>query len=203
MHNLRGALVEDVKRIQSYGISVRASLVVGFDNDDISIFEEQLKFVDDANICSTNINTLKAYPGTPLWVRLQRENRVIDTTHIYSDAPRVVSNIVPKGMTRGELLETYRSRIEQVKSWEGFRRRLRAYLSGISYTGKVAKPSLKRRLILLATFIKGMFTRNDAWRPEVQREIRGAVRDTLKLAPDKVSHAITFLIAQQIADHAL
>jgi hypothetical protein len=203
LQNLRGDLVEDVKRIQSYGISVRASLVVGFDNDDIGIFAEQRKFLEDANVCATNINTLKAYPGTPLWVRLQRENRVIDTTHIYSDAPRVVSNIIPKGMTRVELLENYRTLLEQVKSWDGFRERLRAYLSGITYHGKVAKPSLKRRLILLATFVTGMFTKNDALPPDVQREIRGAVRDTLKLAPDKLSHAITFLIAQQIADHAL
>jgi radical SAM superfamily enzyme YgiQ (UPF0313 family) len=203
LQNLRGDLVEDVKRIQSYGISVRASLVVGFDNDDISIFEEQLKFVDDANICSTNINTLKAYPGTPLWVRLQRENRVIDTSHIYSDAPRVVSNIIPKGMSRVELLENYRKLLERAKSWESFRPRLRAYLNSITYKSKVAKPSLKRRLILLSMFIKGMFTKNDALPPEVQREIRGAVRDTLKIAPDKVSHAIMFLIAQQTSDHGL
>jgi hypothetical protein len=202
LQNLRGNLVEDVKKIQSYGISVRASLVVGFDADDIDIFDEQMHFIEDANVCSTNINTLKAYPGTPLWVRLQRENRVIDTTHIYSDAPRVVCNIIPKGMTRVELLENYRRLLERARSWDGFRARLRAYLGGITYKAKVSKPSWQRRLALIWLFVKGMFTRNNDLPPEVQREIRGAVGDTLKLAPDKLGHAIG-LIAQQTMDHGL
>ena len=202
LQNLRGNLIEDVKKIQSYGISVRASLVVGFDADDIDVFDEQMAFIEQARVCTTNINTLKAYPGTPLWVRLQRENRVIDTAHIYSDAPRVVCNIIPKGMTRVELLENYRKLLERSRSWESFRARLRAYLTGITYRARVSKPTWRRRLGLAALFVKGMFSKRQRLRREVQREIRGAVRDTLKLAPHKLEHAIG-LIAQQTMDHGL
>jgi radical SAM superfamily enzyme YgiQ (UPF0313 family) len=199
VQNLRGNLVDDVRKIQSYGISVRASLMVGFDADDISIFDEQMDFIEQTNVCATNINTLKAYPGTPLWVRLQRENRVIDTSHIYSDAPRVVCNIIPKGMTRIELLENYQKLLERARAWDGFRVRLRAYLSGITYQARVAKPRWRRRLALIALFVKGMLSPTHDLAPEVRKEIRGAVGDTLKLAPHKMAHAIG-LIAQQTMD---
>src|SRR5206468_4110162 len=48
--NMRGDLVENVRKIQSYGIQVQAGMIVGFDNDDESIFEEQLRFIQDARI---------------------------------------------------------------------------------------------------------------------------------------------------------
>src|SRR5690606_24107919 len=48
--NTRGDLVESVRRIQSYGIQVQAGMIVGFDADDTDIFEEQLRFIQEARI---------------------------------------------------------------------------------------------------------------------------------------------------------
>lgn len=141
VQNLRGDLVEDCKRIQSYGLAVKASLIVGFDADDTTVFDEQVRFVEDANIPLTTVSSLKAYPGTPLWTRLQQEQRVVDVSGIYSEAPRVVTNIIPKGMTRVEFLEGYRRLLGQLSSWESFEKRAIAYVSAVTREPKVAPPS--------------------------------------------------------------
>jgi hypothetical protein len=133
---------------------------------------------------------------------LQRDDRVIDVGHLYADAPRVVCNIIPKQMTRVELLENYRWLLEQARSWEAFRRRLLGFLNGITYRGKVAKPSLRRRLGMLGMLLKGMVRRNDNLPIEVRKHIRGAIRDTLKIAPYKLGHVIG-LLAQQVMDDRL
>ena len=83
LQNLRTDLVESCKKIQAYGIQVRALMIVGFDSDDKTIFDEHIKFIEDAHITGVAINVLKAYPGTPLWMRLQKENRVLDMTGTY------------------------------------------------------------------------------------------------------------------------
>ena len=64
--NLRGDLVENVQRIQSYGIQVQAGMIVGFDHDDASIFEEQLRFIQEARIGPMTV-MLQAIPQTPLY----------------------------------------------------------------------------------------------------------------------------------------
>src|SRR5262249_58806466 len=43
--NLRGDLVASVRKVQSYGIQVQAGMIVGFDHDDATIFDEQLRFI--------------------------------------------------------------------------------------------------------------------------------------------------------------
>ncbi len=141
LQNLRGDMVDDINKIQSYGIAVRASLVVGFDSDDPDVIDEHIDLLKRANVVSTNINTMKAYPGTPLWVRLQQEDRVVDVSHIYTDAPRVVSNIIPKGMTRKEMLEGYRRLLEFSRDWDGYVERMRGFVDGVTREPRVAKAS--------------------------------------------------------------
>jgi len=141
VQNLRGDLVEDCKRIQSYGLAVKASLIVGFDADDVGVFDELLKFVEDAHIPVTTVSSLKAYPGTPLWLRLQQEQRVVDVSDTYAEAPRVVTNIIPKGMTRVELLEGYRRLLGQLSSWPSFEKRAIDYVSAVRRHPRLAPPS--------------------------------------------------------------
>ena len=68
--NMRGDLVENVRKIQSYGIQVQAGMIVGFDNDDASIFDEQLRFIQEARIPVSMTGMLQAMPKTPLHERV-------------------------------------------------------------------------------------------------------------------------------------
>ena len=201
VQNLRSDLVEDCKKIHSYGIAVKAALIVGFDNDDTAVFDEQIRFVENADIPITSINTMKAYPGTPLWVRLQRENRVVDVSDIYNESPKVVSNIIPKGMSRVEMLEGYLRLLGEVRSWSSFARRLKAFISGIKRQPKVAPPSPAVR----AQRMEKMMKAREALTllPEEARQaVTEVMMHTMQHAPYMIEH-VGVLMMQHAMDHAL
>ncbi len=46
--NYRTNLVEDIRKVQSYGLPLRGSLIVGFDHDDKTIFDQHYKFLQES-----------------------------------------------------------------------------------------------------------------------------------------------------------
>jgi len=97
-----GTLVERVHRIQEAGIEVWCGMILGFDNDDPSIFEAQRAFLKEARIPSAMIGMLSAIPKTPLHARLAGEGR-LDT----ADEPEFGTNVIPLQMSRAELRDGY------------------------------------------------------------------------------------------------
>jgi len=201
VQNLRTNLVEDCRKIQSYGIAVKASMIVGFDSDDVAVIDEQIRFVEEADITLTSLNTMKAYPGTPLWVRLQRENRVVDVDDIYNEAPKIVTNIIPKGMTRVELLEGYLRLIREVRSWEGFARRMTHFLSGIKRKPNVAPPSPAIRAQRMENLMKARQALNSV-SDNVRQVVTDVVVHALQCAPYMMEH-VRIMMMQQAMDYAL
>src|SRR5205085_4495447 len=64
--NERLDLVEAIHTIQSHNLFVMAGMIVGFDNDDLDIFDEQYEFCQKAQIPIIMNNALIASPKTPL-----------------------------------------------------------------------------------------------------------------------------------------
>ncbi len=118
--NMRGDLVENVRKIQEYGIQVQAGMIVGFDHDDESIFEEQLRFIQDARIPVSMTGMLQAMPKTPLHDRMAKEGRLVAES---VGDQFVFSNILPKAMSRIELYQGYRALIAELYDFRNFRRR--------------------------------------------------------------------------------
>ena len=102
--NLRESILDSVHRIQRAGIEVMAGMIVGFDHDDPSIFEEQFRFIQDARIPVSMTGMLNALPKTPLHERLKAAGRLIAES---VGDQFVFTNIVPQGMSRTELYEGY------------------------------------------------------------------------------------------------
>jgi radical SAM superfamily enzyme YgiQ (UPF0313 family) len=123
--NLRGNLIENVRRIQAYGIQVQAGMIVGFDHDDESIFDEQLRFIQEARIPVSMTGMLQAMPKTPLYDRVEREGRLLTES---TGDQFVLSNIEPLLMTRRALYEGYRRLAEQLYDFRNFRARTLAFL---------------------------------------------------------------------------
>jgi radical SAM superfamily enzyme YgiQ (UPF0313 family) len=123
--NLRGDMVEAIRRIQARGIQVQAGMIVGFDHDDAGIFEEQLRFIQDARIPVSMTGMLQALPKTLLHARVAAEGRLVGESN--ADA-FVFSNILPRGMTRLELYRGYRRLIGRLYDYPTFRRRTMAFL---------------------------------------------------------------------------
>jgi radical SAM superfamily enzyme YgiQ (UPF0313 family) len=123
--NVREDILTSVHRIQKAGIQVMAGMIVGFDNDDPSIFEEQFQFIQDARIPISMTGMLNALPKTPLYTRLKGEGRLISES---VGDQFVFTNIIPKGMSRLDLYEGYRRLLNRLYDYGNYRRRAMALI---------------------------------------------------------------------------
>ncbi len=87
-------LVEAVKTIQRNGMEVMGSFIIGFDNDPPTIFERQVKFIQDSGVVVAHIGLLNALPGTRLYRRLEEEGRLLEACS--GDSCDGSMNFVPK-----------------------------------------------------------------------------------------------------------
>ena len=119
--NLRENILESVHRIQRAGLEVMAGMIVGFDHDDPSIFDEQFRFIQDARIPVSMTGMLNAVPKTPLHQRLKDAGRLIAES---VGDQFVFTNIIPQGMSRVQLYEGYKNLLERLYSYRNYRRRV-------------------------------------------------------------------------------
>ena len=123
--NMREDIVTSVHRIQAAGIEVMAGMIVGFDNDDASIFDEQFRFIQEARIPISMTGMLNAVPKTPLHARLKAAGRLIADS---VGDQFVFTNIVPSGMSRLDLYEGYRNLLNRLYDYRHYRRRAMALI---------------------------------------------------------------------------
>jgi len=121
--NMREDLLTAVHRVQNAGIEVMAGMIVGFDADDATIFEEQFRFIQDARIPISMTGMLNAVPKTPLYARLKEAGRLIAES---VGDQFVFTNIVPQGMSRIELYEGYKWLLQRLYDYRNFRERAMA-----------------------------------------------------------------------------
>ncbi|MCD6567919.1 MAG: DUF4070 domain-containing protein [Dehalococcoidia bacterium] len=77
MPNKGRDLLAAVKKIQNYGFQVQGGFIVGFDSDPLSIFKSQINFIQKSGIVTAMVGVLMAPPGTTLYKRLEKENRLL------------------------------------------------------------------------------------------------------------------------------
>ncbi|MFW5710951.1 MAG: B12-binding domain-containing radical SAM protein [Spirochaetota bacterium] len=70
-------MVASVRKIQRAGIEVQGGFIVGFDSDPKTIFEDQIRFIQESSIVTAMVGLLTALKGTKLYHRLRRENRLV------------------------------------------------------------------------------------------------------------------------------
>jgi radical SAM superfamily enzyme YgiQ (UPF0313 family) len=132
LQNVQSDLVEDIKKIQSYALPIRGSLIVGFDHDDMGIFEDTFRFTQESFLAVPSIRILMAPPGTRLWKRLQKEGRLLDTrTEGRFFGNPATTNIIPKNMTRTELQTGFLKLREKVYDWENFAARVKGLIANL------------------------------------------------------------------------
>lgn len=67
-----------VRRIQSHGITVNGCFVLGFDEDDPTIFARVLEAVGELGLYDVQITVLTPFPGSPFYDRMVAEGRLLD-----------------------------------------------------------------------------------------------------------------------------
>jgi radical SAM superfamily enzyme YgiQ (UPF0313 family) len=105
LQNMRqrgGTMLDKIHKIQRLGLEIWCGMIVGFDHDDETIFDAQVRFLQEARIVHAMVGMLSAIPKTPLHARLDKEGRLD-----FADPPEFGTNVIPLKISREELSEGY------------------------------------------------------------------------------------------------
>src|SRR5262249_51846929 len=130
VQNVRGDSMDaKLRRVREAGIIVSAGFIVGFDNDDERVFDEQLRFIQRNGIGMAGVSILSPIPTTPLYDRLEREGRLVpDDDTVWFE---------PKLMSRETLKRGYADLNQRLWVPEAFFERI--------FTGNEASPPFRKR----------------------------------------------------------
>ena len=180
-----GTLLEKVHRIQAAGMEVWCGMILGFDNDDETIFAAQREFITDARIVLTMIGMLYAAPKTPLYDRLALEGRLD-----WADESEFGTNVIPLKISREALRDGYIKVLNDLYEPEAFFGRLDAlYIDSGLVMGRAQERHWRRhpwRLVKakvkLSAQAAGLFARLMSMVPEahLRKEYRRRVWRLLK-----------------------
>ncbi len=119
-------LIACVQKIQEFGLQVEGGFIVGFDSDPLSIFERQIKFIQQSGIVIAMVGLLNVPRGTGLYHRLKKENRLLKDDHS-GDNTDCSINFIPK-MNRETLIEGYKKILSTIYSPRYYYKRVRTFL---------------------------------------------------------------------------
>ncbi|MCA9212918.1 MAG: B12-binding domain-containing radical SAM protein [Planctomycetales bacterium] len=94
-----------VKLLHDYGIQVNGSFVFGFDHDRPEVFDKTMDWVERNRLECATFHIMTPYPGTPLFLQMQQESRLLHTNWNLYDTAHAVFR--PKHMTADELEDGY------------------------------------------------------------------------------------------------
>jgi radical SAM superfamily enzyme YgiQ (UPF0313 family) len=151
IQNKNRDLMQDVKVLQRAGLEVQGGFIVGFDSDTPSTFEQLVDFIQKSGIVTAMVGLLQAPPGTRLFDRLKKENRLIGMK-ISGDNVDGTTNINPK-MGLDQLKNGYRFIMGHLYAPKHYYRRVKVFLKEFG-SSKVKMPIDLQRL--LAVFRSGI-----------------------------------------------
>lgn len=94
-----------VKTIQSYGISILATIMIGMDTDTVESIRRIPDIVEDIGVDIPRYSVLTPYPGTPFYEQLEKEKRLLTKDWYYYDTETVVFK--PKNMSYETLQQEF------------------------------------------------------------------------------------------------
>lgn len=113
---------ESIRILHDHGIRVVSNFIFGFDDDDESVFENTVRFIERNKIFLTSFWILTPYPGTALHNRIAKENRIINNNWDNYDSRHVVFK--PKMMSPETLYEGFDNANKTVFSWWSIAKRV-------------------------------------------------------------------------------
>jgi len=179
-------LVECVKKIQKFGLQVQGGFIVGFDNDPHTIFERQIRFIQNSGIVTAMVGLLNAVRGTKLYKRLKKENRLL--TDASGDNTDCSINFIPR-MSYSTLMEGYRNIVRTIYDPDQFYARVKGFLKNY----KPVHQSLSRvsftevKAFIMSIFVLGI---KEKERFHYWRLFLWSVFNRPRLAPLAVTFAI-------------
>jgi len=113
VQNRNRDLLASVRLIQQSGLQVHAGFIVGFDSDPPSIFERQIRFIQESGIVTAMVGMLTALRGTRLHKRLLSEGRLLGNAS--GNNTEIALNFIPR-MDPKALISGYRTILDTIYS---------------------------------------------------------------------------------------
>jgi radical SAM superfamily enzyme YgiQ (UPF0313 family) len=115
--------VQVVQRLHDRGIGLQGCFVFGLDQDEPDIFEKTANFAIEAGIDLPRFAIVTPFPGTTLFHRLEKEDRILTRNWDLYDGQHTVFQ--PTGMSPDELQQGTEQAWLKAYSWRGIGNRLR------------------------------------------------------------------------------
>jgi radical SAM superfamily enzyme YgiQ (UPF0313 family) len=182
-------ILNRVHTIQEVGLEVWCGMILGFDNDDPTVFDAQREFLREARITHAMVGMLVAIPKTPLYDRLAGEGRLDP-----NDVSEYGTNVIPLRMSRQALRDGYLQVLKELYEPEAFFGRLddlylkhkTPFFPGMRHYYRGHPRRRLEEIVKDLSRAAGLFTRL-MWRvPEVtlRREYRRRLVGLLQARPD-------------------
>jgi radical SAM superfamily enzyme YgiQ (UPF0313 family) len=142
MQNRNRDLVASVQCIQRAGLQVQGGFIVGFDSDSPTIFEKQLRFIQESGIVTAMVGILMVLRGTKLHGRLSKEGRLISTAN--GNNTDTSLTYVPK-MPPQVLTDGYQRLVRTIYSPDYYYARMMTFLREYRLSGPSPFSTLQRR----------------------------------------------------------
>jgi len=113
-------------------------LIVGFDHDDASTFDELEEFLTETASPLASISFLNAPENTALYKRMKQEGRLRED---FDGLWHFSTNIIPVGMPLDELIRRHEDLMRRLYAPENFEERLINWLSNVRYFTPLYKSS--------------------------------------------------------------
>jgi len=110
---------EYIKNIQSCGIGVVGSFILGLDEDDEDVFDKTIEFILDTKLYGASVTLNTPYPGTMSFEAMNYENRIL--TYNWNRYTIFNPVIIPKKMTVEQLNEGYLRVLRTINSPENIK----------------------------------------------------------------------------------
>jgi radical SAM superfamily enzyme YgiQ (UPF0313 family) len=116
---------EYVSRIQSKGIAVYGSFILGLDEDNPSSADQIIQFILQTNMLGAHATLLTPFPGSRLRLRLEEEDRILHNEwHLYTLWNAVIKH--PQ-LTKDQLEDSVMHVFKAVFSKENNQRRMQYF----------------------------------------------------------------------------
>lgn len=96
-----------VQNVQSHGIAVNGCFILGLDGQGPEIFDRVYDYVEELELFDVQITVMTPFPGTPLYERMHRENRLLEERP-WRKCTLFDVTYRPTHMTPNELAEGFR-----------------------------------------------------------------------------------------------
>jgi radical SAM superfamily enzyme YgiQ (UPF0313 family) len=113
---------EAVKRLHDVGIGIEGSFVVGYDEDEASVFPRLVEFVRKTRLDGAHLFIRTPFPGTRLHAKLEGEGKIFEKDWSKYDLSHVV--FTPKKMSPEALQEGFYSAYREIYSYRSMVARL-------------------------------------------------------------------------------